>query len=43
MGMDLFGNSMEITSFNGFSSESSYKDDISILTTTRKYKHGQRH
>ena len=27
---DLFGNSMEITSFNGFSCESSYENDIDI-------------
>ena len=27
---DLFGNSMEITSFNGFSCESSNEDNISI-------------
>ena len=27
---DLFGNSMEITSFNGFSCESSNEDDIDI-------------
>ena len=27
---DLFGNSMEITSFNGFSCESSNEDDINI-------------
>ena len=27
---DLFGNSMEITSFNGFSCESSSEDDINI-------------
>ena len=30
---DLFGNRMEITSFNGFSCESS-NEDILILTTT---------
>ena len=27
---DLFGNSMEITNFNGFSCESSNEDDINI-------------
>ena len=27
---DLFGNSMEITNFNGFPYESSYEDDINI-------------
>ena len=27
---DLFGNSMEVTSFNGFSCESSNEDDIDI-------------
>ena len=27
---DLFGNSMEITSFNGFSCESSNEDDVDI-------------
>ena len=40
---DLFGNSMKITSFNGFHVNHRTKM-ISILTTSiRKDKHGQRH
>ena len=33
---DLFGNSMEITSFNGFSCESSNEDDIDINYNNKK-------
>ena len=33
---DLFGNSMEITSFNGFSCESSNEDDIDINYNDKK-------
>ena len=33
---DLFGNSMEITRFNGFSCESSNKDDINIINYNKK-------
>ena len=40
---DLFGNSMEITSFNGFSCESSNEDDIDINYNNKEDKHGQRH
>ena len=38
---DLFGNSMEITSFNEFLFESSNEDDIDINYKKRKDKHGQ--
>ena len=35
---DLFGSSMEITSFNGFSSESSNEDDMDINYNNKKDK-----
>ena len=40
---DFLGDSMEITSFNGFSCDHQMKMILALTLTIRKDKHGQRH